>query len=133
MPQQNDDPVAKALAGAKATLAHANASFPSPTPAPAAKASPSLAPKKASMSVGEPEKGIANDLKSKAGMVDKAKMALNDAPKMHKGGPVKKSGTYQLQAGEHVLTAPEAVIARKHALMASGMKSLSKPGAKAPK
>jgi hypothetical protein len=126
MPQSND-PVAKALAGAKATLAHANATFPSSgAPKAAATPAPAVAPKKASMSIGEPEKGTANELKSKAEMVGKAKTALGDAPKMHKGGPVKKSGTYQLQAGEHVLTAPEAKTARKHALMMSGMKSLAK-------
>jgi hypothetical protein len=46
---------------------------------------------------------------------------------MHSGGPVMKDGTYSLKMGEHVLTEPEAKMARKHALMASGMKSLSKP------
>lgn len=47
---------------------------------------------------------------------------------MHNGGPVLADGAYRLKAGEHVLTAPEATKARKHALMASGMKSLAKPG-----
>jgi hypothetical protein len=47
---------------------------------------------------------------------------------MHKGGTVKVSGDYNLQAGEHVLTASEAAKARNHALMASGMKSLATPG-----
>jgi len=51
----------------------------------------------------------------------------------HKGGTVPKDGTYRLQAGEHVLTAPEAEKARKHAIMASGIKSLAKAGAKAKK
>lgn len=127
MPQSND-PVAKALAGAKATLAHANAAFPS-SGASAITSKPAAAPapkKSSSISIGEPEKGTANELKSKVDMVGKAKTALGDAIKMHKGGPVKKSGTYQLQAGEHVLTAPEAKTARKHALMMSGMKSLAK-------
>lgn len=49
---------------------------------------------------------------------------------MHKGGPVKADGAYNLKAGEHVLTASEAANARKHALMASGMKSLAKPSPK---
>jgi hypothetical protein len=49
-------------------------------------------------------------------------------PKMHTGGPVMADGTYQLKAGEHVLTAPEAAKARKHAIMASGIKSLAKAG-----
>lgn len=51
----------------------------------------------------------------------------------HKGGTVKADGTYRLKAGEHVLTAPEAEKARKHAIMASGIKSLAKAGAKAKK
>jgi hypothetical protein len=46
---------------------------------------------------------------------------------MHTGGPVHADGAYQLKAGEHVLTAPEAAKARTHALAASGMKSLAKP------
>jgi len=54
-------------------------------------------------------------------------------PSFHKGGTVKKDGTYRLQAGEHVLTAPEADKARNHAIMASGIKSLAKAGAKAKK
>src|ERR1035437_4518133 len=47
--------------------------------------------------------------------------------KMHSGGPVKADGLYQLKAGEHVLTAKEAAKARTHAILASGLKSLSKP------
>ncbi len=54
-------------------------------------------------------------------------------PSFHKGGTVKKDGTYRLKAGEHVLTAPEAEKAKKHAIMASGIKSLAKAGAKAKK
>lgn len=125
MPQQNqDDPVAKALAGAKGFLkehpADMSKADPPRRPAPAPTPKPS--------SMGEEAKGAAD-------MVQKAKTALNvsNAPKMHKGGPVKKDGIYSLQAGEHVLTADEAQMARKHAIMASGMKSLSKPGAKANK
>jgi lysophospholipid acyltransferase (LPLAT)-like uncharacterized protein len=48
--------------------------------------------------------------------------------KMHNGGPVMADGVYRLKAGEHVLTAPEAAKAKKHAMMASGMKSLAKSG-----
>ena len=51
-------------------------------------------------------------------------------PMRHKGGPIPKDGPYNLKAGEHVLTAKEADKARKHALMASGMKSLAKPAPK---
>jgi hypothetical protein len=47
---------------------------------------------------------------------------------MHTGGPVMADGAYRLKAGEHVLTAAEAKKAQKHALMASGMKSLAKSG-----
>ena len=47
---------------------------------------------------------------------------------MHTGGPVMADGAYQLKAGEHVLTAAEATKAKRHALMASGMKSLAKAG-----
>lgn len=54
-------------------------------------------------------------------------------PNFHKGGTVKKDGQYQLKAGEHVLTAPEAEKAKKHAIMASGIKSLANAGAKAKK
>jgi hypothetical protein len=54
-------------------------------------------------------------------------------PSFHKGGTVKKDGTYRLQAGEHVLTEPEAEKAKKHAIMASGIKSLANAGAKAKK
>jgi len=47
---------------------------------------------------------------------------------MHGGGPVTHDGIYKLKMGEHVLTEKEAANARKHALMASGMKSLMKSG-----
>jgi hypothetical protein len=49
-------------------------------------------------------------------------------PRMHNGGPVLSDGAYQLKAGEHVLTAAEAAKAKKHAIMAAGIKSLVKPG-----
>ena len=44
----------------------------------------------------------------------------------HKGGEIPVDGSYNLKAGEHVLTAAEAAKARKHALLASGLKSLAK-------
>ena len=115
-----------ALSDAKAALAHANAAFP---PAPKAASVPAkpAAPKPAPLS------GLAAELNEKGKMMKNAKLALSDAPKMHKGGPVKADGVYTLKAGEHVLTAPEAAKARTHALMASGMKSLAKPAPKAPK
>lgn len=54
-------------------------------------------------------------------------------PKMHKGGDVPKDGPYTLKAGEHVLTEKEAKIARKHAILASGLKSLAKSAKSAKK
>ena len=118
------DPVTKALSGAKSALATANKKFPSSmapkTTAPAAK--PAAKPA-SSISIGEPEKGIGDELKSKS---DNVKQYTDSLPKMHDGGPVKKDGAYQLLAGEHVLTAVETRIARRHAIAASGMKSLAK-------
>ena len=118
------DPVTKALSSAKSALSTANKKFPSAmapkTAAPAAK--PAAKPA-SSISIGEPEKGIKAELQSKA---DNVKQYTDALPKMHDGGPVKKDGAYQLQAGEHVLTAVEARIARRHAIAASGMKSLAK-------
>lgn len=112
------------VAGAKSALSTANKKFPSSmapkSTAPAAK--PAAKPA-SSISVGEPEKGIKGELASKADNVNAYAASL---PKMHDGGPVKKDGAYQLQAGEHVLTAVEARIARRHAIAASGMKSLAK-------
>ena len=115
-----------ALSDAKAALAHANAAFP-----PASKVAPAAAPKPAAPKSADANLGV--ELANKGKMMKNAKMALTDAPKMHKGGPVKADGVYTLKAGEHVLTAPEAAKARTHALMASGMKSLAKPAPKAPK
>jgi DsbC/DsbD-like thiol-disulfide interchange protein len=103
-----------ALTAAKQALAHADKAFPST-------ATPSVAAPKVSAATAP---SIGQELAAKKTMVDKAMSAL---PKMHNGGPVKVDGSYQLKAGEHVLTEAEAKKARKHALMASGMKSLAKP------
>jgi Ethanolamine utilization protein EutJ (predicted chaperonin) len=116
------DDISSKLASAKTALAHANSSFPSanaPKPAPKPVA---VAPKAAAPSIGS---DVAAGLKWNT---DQAKAVM--APKLHKGGPVKKDGIYDLKKGEHVLTADEATKARKHALMASGMKSLSMTPAK---
>jgi hypothetical protein len=109
-----------ALSDAKAALAHANTSFPSPKAATGA-ATPA-APAKATPTLGD-------ELNAKAGMVQKGRQAAG-LPKMHSGGPVLSDGAYQLKAGEHVLTEPEAKLARKHAILASGLKSLAKSGKK---
>ena len=112
------------LSDAKAALANANKAFPSSpiqsVGASAAAPAPKVADKPVAPSLGQ-------ELATKKTMVDKARSAL---PKMHKGGTVTADGGYDLKAGEHVLTAPEAAKARQHALMASGMKSLAKPGRK---
>jgi hypothetical protein len=111
-----NDPVSDALASAKGALAHANAAFP-PAAKPAAKpAAAPAAPAKAP--------SLSDELKAKKTMVDKARTAL---PQMHEGGPVAADGGYELKAGEHVLTAAQAKMVRKHALMAVGMHSLAKP------
>ena len=112
-----NDAVSKALASAKSTLSHATAAFPGSVSAPAKSAAPAT-PAKAAPSLGD-------ELAAKKTMVDKAVSAL---PKMHDGGPVVADGAYQLKAGEHVLTAAEVIKARKHAIMASGIKSLVRPG-----
>jgi len=111
------DAVAKALSSAKSTLAHANAAFPS-SAAPARPAAPAPAPAKTAT--------LADELKAKQDNVKR----YTSAPAMHTGGPVPADGVYRLQAGEHVLTAAEAANARKHAMMAAGMKSLAKPAKK---
>ena len=106
-----------ALSDAKAALDAANKAFPSSAPSSSAAPAPKVAAKPVAPNLGQ-------ELAAKKTMVDKAKRAL---PKMHNGGPVPADGDYNLKAGEHVLTAPEAAKARSHALMASGMKSLAKP------
>jgi hypothetical protein len=117
MPQSSVD---KALSDAKAALAHADAKFPRAATAPATPAPKSAAP--AAPSIGD-------ELKAKGTMVGKAKQAI-DAPKMHKGGPVPKDGVYTLKKGEHVLTEKESDLVKKHAIMASGLKSLTNPAKK---
>jgi hypothetical protein len=107
-----------ALSDAKTALAHAGTAFPSAAPSTPSVAAPKVAAAKAPPSIGQ-------ELLAKKTMVDKARSVL---PSLHNGGPVLADGGYQLKAGEHVLTASEAGKARKHALMASGMKSLAKPG-----
>ena len=114
MPQ---DDINSKVSAAKGVLATANSKFPSPKPPAAPKPAPSRV-------TAKPAPTLGSELAQKASNVDTYAAAL---PKMHKGGPVMKSGGYDLQMGEHVLTAAEAQMARKHALMASGIKSLAKP------
>ena len=121
MPQ--NDAVSKALAGAKATLKNANTAFPS-AKAPVSSQAAAPAPKPAAPAP-KPAPTTGDELKAKQ---DNVNTYLKSIPKMHVGGPVTEDGPYQLKAGEHVLTEPEAKKARKHALMAVGMKSLAKPG-----
>lgn len=110
------------VAAAKNTLSRVNRDFPSPkapaAPAPAAPSAP--APKKDTTDLGA-------ELAAKRANVEQYEA---NAPKMHNGGPVVADGAYRLKAGEHVLTAAEADKARQHALMAAGMKSLTKSGKK---
>jgi len=117
MPQSND-----ILDKAKAVAASADKAFPSKfakiatgtTAAPVAAPKPTVAP--------APAVNLGTELAAKKTMIDKAAVTT---PKMHSGGSVKADGDYNLKAGEHVLTEPEAKLARKHALMFSGMKSLA--------
>ena len=76
-----------------------------------------------------PDSNMASDIAAARDAVAVKELAPN-IPLRHKGGPIPKDGAYKLKAGEHVLTAKEADTARKHALMASGMKSLAKPAIK---
>ena len=112
--------IANILAGAKNALGKANKAFPSSmAPAKPAVAAPkAAAPAPKTSSVGD-------ELRVKAANI---KQYTDNTPKMHNGGPVVADGTYQLKAGEHILTADEAKRARKHALMFAGMKSLTKSG-----
>jgi hypothetical protein len=114
------DGVSVKVQGAKDALAHARAAFPQPKAvqigAPRAAYPPLTPVKKAAPTVGD-------ELKAKSDNVDQYLKAI---PKMHNGGPVIGDGPRMLKDGEHVLTAAEAKKARKHALMAVGMKSLAK-------
>ncbi len=112
-----------ALSDAKAALDAANRAFPTAAKSSGAAPAPKVVAKPVAPNLGQ-------ELVAKKTMVDKARQAL---PKMHNGGTVPADGDYNLKAGEHVLTAPEAAKARSHALMASGMKSLAKPAATARK
>ena len=113
---------ANPLVAAKAALAHANKVFPSGFAKVATGATKPVVEKPEPVRT-TPAPALGQELGAKAQMVGKANSAL---PHMHTGGSVKADGAYQLKAGEHVLTAPEAAIARKHALMFSGLKSLAK-------
>ena len=119
---QND--IATKLSAAKGVLSRASSAFPSSMApkAPASKpASAAPAPKPAAPSLGK-------ELSEKASNVS---AYAATAPKMHNGGPVLADGVYSMKKGEHVLTEAEAKKARKHALMAAGMKSLAKATPKA--
>jgi hypothetical protein len=115
------------LSDAKNALAHANSAFPTPVAA-------AQAPQPVAAAKAVPAPSIGQELAAKKIMADKARSAL---PKLHKGGPVPEDGAYQLKAGEHVLTAPEAAkaakaakakAAKKSVPLVSGIKSLSAPG-----
>lgn len=115
------------VAKAKSTLSNASRDFPS-----APKAAPAATPSRSGMissmmnkvkSNVQESKGVSAELGAKAQNISDYSNAV---PKMHKGGRVMADGIYNMKAGEHVLTAKEAVLAKKHALMAVGMKSLAK-------
>jgi hypothetical protein len=112
---QDDGGVQAKVQGAKTALAHAaSKNFPAlskPAAPVAAKPAATAAPT------------IGDELKSKS---DNVNQYINSIPKMHNGGPVVGDGPRMLKDGEHVLTAAEAKKARKHGLMAVGLKSLAK-------
>jgi len=110
------------LDAAKKALAGANAFTKSVAPTAIAPRTPAPAPASAAPKPRTQGEDIAAGLQARKDNVAAYKAAY---PKMHKGGLVKADGIYDLQAGEHVLTGAEAKQARKHALMASGMKSLA--------
>jgi len=131
---QNDN--AATLAKSKSVLAHANAAFPSsmaPKPAqkPMAQASltheaPEHRPVPSDRATTRQQNIQAvSDVAKSAGM-----SGVGTIGTLHNGGPVTRDGAYNLKKGEHVLTEPEAKQARKHALMASGIKSLAKTAPK---
>lgn len=130
MPQSTDQLISDPAAGVHADSMEAlHTTHPTPVPEglkPLASASKTAAAAGAAKSTAPK---IADELAATNKMRDKATEAL---PKMHDGGPVVADGAYQLKAGEHVLTAPQAKMARHHALMVVGMKrGLSKPAAQA--
>jgi hypothetical protein len=120
----DDGGVSVAVKGAKSALAHARAAFPQPKAVPNATpraTSTPATPVKAAPTTGD-------ELKAKE---DNVAQYLKAVPKMHNGGPVVGDGPRNLKDGEHVLTAAEVKIVRKHALMAAGLKSLAKEAPKA--
>jgi len=131
MAQQDNGNSAK-LAKAKGVLAGAKSFSASADPKGA------LTPKAAAPTAkaAAPSPTASVDVNSRAGNIAQNRDILSPGdtalPKLHNGGPVLADGAYQLKAGEHVLTAPEAKKARKHALMAAGMKSLANPGKASP-
>lgn len=115
------------VAKAKSALSNASRDFPSAKPAAAA-AAPHRQGMISSMvkavSANKQESaGIGKELGAKARNISDYAAS---APKMHKGGPVKANGIYSLLAGEHVLPRHEVAKAKRHALMAAGMKSLAR-------
>ena len=120
------DGVSVKVGNAKAALAQANKAFPSPAKPAAPAVKSAAAPVKSSSFDGGA--GVGAELKAKSDNVDQY---MKSIPKMHNGGPVVGDGPRMLRDGEHVLTAAEAKKARKHALMAVGMKSLAKAAPKA--
>lgn len=109
-----------ALSDAKAAMAHANRMFPSTSKPASAPASTTTAPAPA-----KPAPTVADELKAKQDNVKQ----YAAAPKMHKGGPIKKGGVYNLKRGEHVLAPKEA----KKMRMIAGLKSLQSAGSKVKK
>ena len=123
---QND--IAAKLAGAKDFLARSNKKFPglaAKPPAAPAKPAPAAAPASSRAITRQQNVQAVSDTLKSAGMTGAGTIGT-----LHNGGPVTKDGAYNLKKGEHVLTEPEAKMARKHALMASGMKSLTKAAPK---
>ena len=121
-----NDSITSKLTAAKSTLAHASKAFPSsmapkPAPKPAAPAPKPAAPASGRAVTRQQNIEAVSDVAKSVGM-----SGVGTIGTLHNGGLVPKDGPYQLKAGEHVLTAAEAKNARKHALMASGMKSLAK-------
>lgn len=113
------------VAAAKSALSKANRDFPNAN-APKSPAAP--APKAAPAPSYETHSGSVRDQNHQVAQEEAKKMGMSSVPILHKGGPVLKDGVYRLKAGEHVLASGEADKARKHALLASGIKSLANFG-----